>query len=91
MTANEVPCAPVVALADVRHHPQVVAAGVLEETAHPALGRIVQPRPAARFRAVDEAERPPAPAVGQHTDEILTEAGFGADDIVRLRQQHVVA
>jgi len=91
MTANEVPCAPVVALGQVREHPQVIASGVLEETVHPALGRIVQPRPAARLHEVEEAERRPAPAAGEHTDEILAEAGFSTDEIANLREQHAVA
>jgi crotonobetainyl-CoA:carnitine CoA-transferase CaiB-like acyl-CoA transferase len=91
MTANEVPCAPVVALGQVREHPQVVASGVLEETVHPALGRIVQPRPAARLHEVEEAERRPAPAAGEHTDEILAEAGFSTEEIANLREQHAVA
>jgi crotonobetainyl-CoA:carnitine CoA-transferase CaiB-like acyl-CoA transferase len=91
MTANEVPCAPVVALGDVRFHPQVVASGVIEESDHPALGRIVQPRPAARMVGLPEAQRHPAPAAGEHTDQILTEAGLSAAEIAELREQAVVA
>jgi crotonobetainyl-CoA:carnitine CoA-transferase CaiB-like acyl-CoA transferase len=33
----------------------------------------------------------PAPALGQHTDEVLGEAGFSAADIARLREDGVVA
>src|SRR5215211_6192332 len=32
----------------------------------------------------------PIPSVGQHTDEILTEIGFGADDIAELRASKTV-
>ena len=85
MTEHGVPCAPVVELADVRRHPQVVASGVLEETEHPALGRIIQPRPAARMSGIDESERSPAPAAGEHTDEILAEAGLAPTEISDLR------
>ncbi|HEX9547031.1 MAG TPA: CoA transferase, partial [Acidimicrobiales bacterium] len=88
MTENEVPCAPVVDLVDVHAHPQVVAAGVLEETDHPVLGRLRQPRPAAPMGAT---ARRPAPAAGEHTDEILAEAGFEADEISRLRRDAVIA
>ena len=91
MTDNEVPCAPVVELADVRFHPQVVASGVIEEIDHPALGRIVQPRPAARMQGWSEAERRPAPAVGEHTDQILAEAGLTAAEIGQLRERAIVA
>ena len=91
MIAHEVPCVPVVALADVRFHPQVIASGVIEETEHPTLGRIVQPRPAARLSGLSEAERRAAPSAGQHTDEILGEAGWSPAEIESLRAGGVVA
>jgi crotonobetainyl-CoA:carnitine CoA-transferase CaiB-like acyl-CoA transferase len=91
MTTNEVPCAPVVGLAEVRSHPQVISSGVIEEIDHPQLGRIVQPRPAARLSDIPEAARTPAPAVGQHTDEVLTELGLSVGDIRLLRESGVVA
>ena len=46
---------------------------------------VVQPAPAPRFdRTPAELDRPPAPA-GHHTDEVLAEAGFTADEIAELR------
>jgi crotonobetainyl-CoA:carnitine CoA-transferase CaiB-like acyl-CoA transferase len=91
MTANEVPCAPVVDLADVRHHPQVVASQVLIESDDPRLGRVVQPRPAAIVDSVKPGGGTPSPAAGQHTDEVLGEAGFSAEEIRQLREARVVA
>jgi len=32
----------------------------------------------------------PAPALGQHTDEILAEAGYGADDIAKFRSSALI-
>jgi crotonobetainyl-CoA:carnitine CoA-transferase CaiB-like acyl-CoA transferase len=91
MMANEVPCAPVVSLEDLRNHPQIVASGVIEEIDHPALGRIAQPRPAPRVSGIPEAARWPAPAAGQHTDEILTDAGYSPAEIAELRAASVVS
>jgi crotonobetainyl-CoA:carnitine CoA-transferase CaiB-like acyl-CoA transferase len=91
MAANGVPCAPVVGLDELRSHPQVEASGVLEEVDHPALGRVVQPRPAARATDGPEPRRWPSPALGEHTDEILAEAGFSRAEVDGLRQRAVVA
>jgi len=85
-----VPCAPVLTRNEVIGHPQTVANGILVETDHPAAGRLRQTRPAARFEGTPPEHRFGAPRLGENTDEILREAGFGADDIRRLRDAGVV-
>jgi len=87
---NDVACAPVVALEDVAHQPQVVAAGSLEESVDPVLGRVLQPRPPARFGGIDEAPRPPSPPLGGHTAEVLAAMGYTNDEVDALRANGVV-
>jgi crotonobetainyl-CoA:carnitine CoA-transferase CaiB-like acyl-CoA transferase len=87
---HDVPCMPALALDQVRHHEQVIAAATIEELDHPVLGRIAQPRPAARF--LDET-RPPVVGVGQpghDTDAVLRSLGLGAHEIEDLRARQVV-
>jgi len=91
LSAHDVPCAPIVALDDVPAVPQIVASGSLEETIDPLLGRIRQPRPAARFYAIPEAPRPPAPTLGEHTRAVLTAMGYTNDDVDALAADGVVA
>ena len=43
-----------------------------------------QPASPARFPGFDDTPKRPAPKLGQHTREVLAEAGFGADEIERL-------
>ena len=63
----------------------------LEESVDPRLGRVVQPRPTARFAEMPQAERRPSPGLGEHTDEILGELGLTPDEVVELRQRGVVS
>ncbi len=90
LSSHDVPCAPITALDDVASQPQVVAAGSLEETLDPVLGRVVQPRPAARFTDIGEARRRPSPALGQHTVEVLEDMGLSAAEVASLRADGVL-
>lgn len=46
---------------------------------------VVQPAPAPRFSATPTSVRRPPPRPGEHTDELLAEAGFDAERIAALR------
>lgn len=82
---EDVPCAPVLRREEVHLDPQVRANGIVVEDEHPVAGRIRQPRPAERMDGTPSAIRRPAPTLGQHTDEVLTEAGLGEAEIGALR------
>ena len=85
LDAEDVPCAPVLTRSEVVHHPQVVALETLVETEHPAAGRLRQTRSAARFSATPAAMRYGAPALGEHTEAILMELGYGPAEIAALK------
>jgi crotonobetainyl-CoA:carnitine CoA-transferase CaiB-like acyl-CoA transferase len=76
LDAEQVPCAPILALGDIAGHPQIVANGLVVELDHPAVGRIRQARPAARFDKTPAAIRRAAPRLGEHTAEICRELGI---------------
>ena len=91
LTAEGVPCAPVLTRTRMIQHPQVVANGIVVETDHPGAGRLRQARPAARFSGTPTAIRRGGPALGEHTDEILAELGYSETDITALRTEGVEA
>ena len=84
LDAEAVPSAPVLELAEVLEHEQIRVNEVLEEYEHPSVGRIRQPRPAARFDQTPSQIRRHAPMLGEHNVEILTEIGYSAAEIDEL-------
>jgi crotonobetainyl-CoA:carnitine CoA-transferase CaiB-like acyl-CoA transferase len=90
METERAPCGAVLGPPDLHRDPQVAALGMLEDSTHPAAGRVRQPRPPARFAATPAKTGAPAPTIGQHTDEILAEIGMH-DEIAALRAAGAVA
>jgi crotonobetainyl-CoA:carnitine CoA-transferase CaiB-like acyl-CoA transferase len=91
LTAEGVPCAPVLTRERMIQHPQVRANGIVVETEHHAAGRLRQARPAARFSATPAAIRRGGPALGEHTHEILAELGYSDAEIAALRAEGIDA
>jgi crotonobetainyl-CoA:carnitine CoA-transferase CaiB-like acyl-CoA transferase len=90
LDANQVPCAPILSREDLFTDPQVAANQLIVESTHPTAGAMRQPRPAARFEETPAELRSFAPVLGQHTDEVLREAGLGDEQIATLRAADVV-
>jgi len=90
MAAESLPVAPALSLDEVIDDPQVRHNELIVERDHPSAGRIRQPRAAARFDKTRAEPGRLAPLPGEHTDEILTELGIGAEERKRLRAEKVV-
>ncbi|MEQ8484182.1 MAG: CoA transferase [Pseudomonadales bacterium] len=79
LDAEGVPCAPVLERHEVFEHEQARINETVGEYEHPVAGRIRQPRPAARFDRTPAGIQRPAPVLGEHSREIVTELGLDAD------------
>jgi crotonobetainyl-CoA:carnitine CoA-transferase CaiB-like acyl-CoA transferase len=84
LTAHDIPCAPVVALDQIAEQAQVIANDALRVFDHPVLGPIRQPVPMPQMPGMDTAALRPAPRLGEHSTEILSETGFSAPEIDEL-------
>jgi crotonobetainyl-CoA:carnitine CoA-transferase CaiB-like acyl-CoA transferase len=63
---------------------QLEASGFWHMVEHPTEGRLRMTDPPVRFSATPSSLRLPAPRLGQHSREILAEAGYGAAEIDAL-------
>jgi crotonobetainyl-CoA:carnitine CoA-transferase CaiB-like acyl-CoA transferase len=89
LTAADVPCGSIWTIDEIVRHPQLQHRDVLQtiDTRYGPM-RLV----GAGFRLAHGSpglDREP-PALGEHTDEVLMEAGYPAEEIERLRAQAVI-
>ncbi len=91
LDAEQVPCAPILTREDLLEDEQVAANELIVESEHPHAGPMRQTRPAARFESTPAEIRLPAPLHGEHTDEILAEAGVSPERLAELRAAAVIA
>ncbi len=89
LDAEQVPCAPALSRHDMLTNEQIVANRLIVESDHPHVGRTRMTRPAARFAETPAELRLPAPMLGEHTEQVLTEIGLSSGQIADLRASGV--
>jgi crotonobetainyl-CoA:carnitine CoA-transferase CaiB-like acyl-CoA transferase len=89
LTEADVPCASIWTIGEIVHHPQLAHRDVLQKV-DGAYGAVTLV--GSGFQLAEgggSIDRAP-PLLGEHTDEILTEAGYAAGEIETLRRDAVV-
>jgi crotonobetainyl-CoA:carnitine CoA-transferase CaiB-like acyl-CoA transferase len=89
--AAKIPCGPVLSAQQALDHPQVQAMGLYQPLDYPGLPR---PAPVGRvplsMSVTEGGIRHRAPLLGEHTERILAELGYGSEEIAALRERKVI-
>jgi crotonobetainyl-CoA:carnitine CoA-transferase CaiB-like acyl-CoA transferase len=91
LEAGDVPCSPVNRLVDVFSDPQVVYNDMTLVLEHPRHGKVVTVNNPIHLGRTPAQPWGYPPAAGEHTDEVLAEAGYDAAAIDELRDRGVVS
>ncbi|MBS1217234.1 MAG: CoA transferase [Proteobacteria bacterium] len=85
----DIPAAPMKTVADLLNDPHLAQTGFFMETEHPSEGRLREMTLASHWSGADPMPHRPAPRLGEHSAEILREAGYADADIERLAAEGV--
>jgi len=85
-----VPCGRVMTLADTFADPQVLSQGMVVDVDHGTAGTVRMTGFPVKLSEQTPEVRLPAPAMGEHTAEVLSAAGFGEDELTKLRKAGVI-
>jgi CoA:oxalate CoA-transferase len=90
LTAADVPNAPVLDYAGVSEHPQFWANGYLQEIEHQNLGKMRVPGSPVRMSKTPPRIQGGGSQLGQHTEDVLLEAGYTWDEIEAFHRAEVI-
>jgi crotonobetainyl-CoA:carnitine CoA-transferase CaiB-like acyl-CoA transferase len=90
LAAEDVPSAPVYDLSEVERDPQVRHLETFYAMTHPEQGLQIGIHRPVRIDGGRGPTAAPAPTLGEHTEEVLREYGYGKEDVARLREAGIV-
>ncbi|MBC7954581.1 MAG: CoA transferase [Cytophagales bacterium] len=90
LEAAGVPCGPVNYRANLYTDPQAQALGLVWELHNRDIGSYKATGHPIRFLKTPVLPGKGAPSLGEHTDAVLQQFGYGADEVVRLKEERVV-
>jgi formyl-CoA transferase len=85
----DVPCGPILSMKEIAEEPSLRATGTIVEVDHPERGKYLSVgNPIKLSDSPTEVTR--SPLLGEHTEEVLSQLGYSAEQIAALREEHVI-
>ncbi|HMK85470.1 MAG TPA: formyl-CoA transferase [Steroidobacteraceae bacterium] len=89
LNAHDIPCGPILSMEELAAEPSLRRTGTVVEVDHPTRGKhLTVGNPIKMSDSATEVRR--SPLLGEHTDEVLAELGYGAKEIEALRRKKVI-
>jgi crotonobetainyl-CoA:carnitine CoA-transferase CaiB-like acyl-CoA transferase len=86
----DIPATRIHGIDSLPQHPHLQAVGLFQPQQHPTVGPIVAMRPTTRFSRTPADLALHAPTLGEHSTQVLQQAGFSAAEISALQDQHTI-
>ncbi len=89
LNRHDIPCGPILSMKELAEESSLRATGTIVEVDHPGRGKyLTVGNPIKLSDSSTEVRR--SPLLGEHTDEVLAELGYGAQDVAAFRQQRAI-
>ena len=89
LNGHDIPCGPILSMKEIADEPSLRATGTVVEVDHPKRGKyLTVGNPIKMSDSPSDVKR--SPLLGEHTDEVLAELGYSADQITALRTEKVI-
>jgi formyl-CoA transferase len=89
LNEHDIPCGPILSMKEIAEEPSLRATGTVVEVDHPKRGKYLSVgNPIKMSDSATDVTR--SPLLGEHTDEVLAELGYGKDEVAALRAANAI-
>ena len=89
LNEHDIPCGPILSMKEIAEEPSLRKTGTVVEVDHPTRGKYLSVgNPIKMSDSATEVTR--SPLLGEHTDEVLAELGYGAEQVAALRAEKAI-